>query len=49
MLEVVSGRRAIDLTYSDEKIILLDWIRRLSDEGRLVAAVDYLLGIHFDV
>ena len=40
MLEVVSGRRAIDLTYSDEKIILLDWIRRLSDEGRLVAAVD---------
>ncbi|KAL5134400.1 Receptor like protein kinase S.2 [Glycine soja] len=40
VLEVVSGRRAIDLTYSDEKIILLDWIRRLSDEGRLVAAVD---------
>jgi len=40
VLEVVSGRRAIDLTYPDEKIILLDWIRRLSDEGRLVDAGD---------
>ncbi|XP_020207103.1 receptor like protein kinase S.2 [Cajanus cajan] len=40
VLEVVSGRRAIDLTYPDEKIILLDWVRRLSDEGRLVGAGD---------
>ncbi|KAK7386168.1 hypothetical protein VNO78_26200 [Psophocarpus tetragonolobus] len=40
VLEVVSGRRAIDLTYPDEKIILLDWVRRLSDEGRLIAAGD---------
>ncbi|XP_058736809.1 receptor like protein kinase S.2-like [Vicia villosa] len=40
VLEIVSGRRAIDLAYSDEKIILLDWIRRLSDEGKLVEAAD---------
>ncbi|KAL2336932.1 hypothetical protein Fmac_011378 [Flemingia macrophylla] len=40
VLEVVSGRRAIDLTYPDEQIILLDWIRRLSDEGKLLEAVD---------
>ncbi|XP_027335161.1 receptor like protein kinase S.2-like [Abrus precatorius] len=40
VLEVVSGRRAIDLTYPDEQIILLDWIRRLSDEGKLLEAAD---------
>ncbi|EOY05297.1 Lectin-domain containing receptor kinase A4.3 [Theobroma cacao] len=40
VLEVVSGRRAVDLTFPDEQIILLDWIRRLSDEGRLLHAGD---------
>ncbi|ESW06381.1 hypothetical protein PHAVU_010G043600 [Phaseolus vulgaris] len=40
VLEVVCGRRAIDLTYPDEKIILLDWVRRLSDEGRVIDAGD---------
>lgn len=40
VLEVVSGRRAVDLTFPDEQIILLDWIRRLSDEGRLLQAGD---------
>lgn len=40
MLEVVSGRRAVDLTYADDQIILLDWIRRLSDEGKLLQAGD---------
>lgn len=40
VLEVVSGRRAIDLTHPDEQIILLDWIRRLSDEGKLLEAAD---------
>jgi serine/threonine protein kinase len=39
-LEVVSGRRAVDLTYPDDQIILLDWIRRLSDEGKLLQAGD---------
>lgn len=43
VLEVVSGRRAVDLTYPDDRIILLDWIRRLSDEERLVEAGDTLL------
>ncbi|XWS22371.1 hypothetical protein CRYUN_Cryun29cG0028100 [Craigia yunnanensis] len=38
--EVASGRRAVDLTFPDEQIILLDWIRRLSDEGRLSHARD---------
>ncbi|GFY93040.1 protein kinase family protein [Actinidia rufa] len=40
VMEVVSGRRAVDLTYADDQIILLDWIRRLSDEGRLLQAGD---------
>ncbi|CAJ2669941.1 unnamed protein product [Trifolium pratense] len=40
VLEIVSGRRAIDLAYSDDKIILLDWIRRLCDEGKLIEAAD---------
>ncbi|KAK7350496.1 hypothetical protein VNO77_09189 [Canavalia gladiata] len=40
VLEVVSGRRAIDLTYPDDQIILLDWVRRLSDERKLVDAGD---------
>lgn len=40
VLEVVSGRRAVDLTFSDDQIILLDWIRRLSDDGKLLQAGD---------
>lgn len=40
LLEIVSGRRAVDLTYPDDQIILLDWIRRLSDEGKLLQAGD---------
>ncbi|KAI3469968.1 hypothetical protein Pfo_026631 [Paulownia fortunei] len=40
VLEVVSGRRAVDLTYPDDEIVLLDWIRRLSDEGTLLQAGD---------
>lgn len=43
VLEVVSGRRAIDLTFPDDQIILLDWIRRLSDEGTLLQAGDHRL------
>lgn len=33
VLEVVSGRRAVDLTCPDDQIVLLDWIRKLSDDG----------------
>lgn len=40
VLEVVTGRRAVDLTCPDDQIILLDWIRRLSDEGTVVQAGD---------
>ncbi|XP_057957914.1 receptor like protein kinase S.2 [Malania oleifera] len=40
VLEVVSGRRAVDLTYPDDQIILLDYIRRLSDEGKLLQVGD---------
>ncbi|GAV67679.1 Pkinase domain-containing protein/Pkinase_Tyr domain-containing protein [Cephalotus follicularis] len=40
VLEVVSGRRAVDLSCSDGQMILLDWIRRLSDEGKLLQAGD---------
>ncbi|EPS72322.1 hypothetical protein M569_02433, partial [Genlisea aurea] len=40
LLEIVSGRRAVDLAYSDDQIVLLDWIRRLSDDDSLRSAVD---------
>ncbi|KAA8544494.1 hypothetical protein F0562_022466 [Nyssa sinensis] len=40
VLEVVSGRRAVDLTFPDDQIILLDWIRRLHDEETLLRAAD---------
>lgn len=40
VLEIVSGRRAVDLTYPDDQIILLDWTRKLSDEGMLLQAGD---------
>ena len=39
-MEVVSGRRAMDLACPDDQIILLDWIRKLSDEGKLLQAGD---------
>ncbi|KAL9240116.1 hypothetical protein vseg_014373 [Gypsophila vaccaria] len=39
-LEVISGRRAVDLAYPDDKIILLDWVRRLADQGKLLEAGD---------
>ncbi|KAK1362683.1 Receptor like protein kinase S.2 [Heracleum sosnowskyi] len=40
VLEIVSGRRAMDLAFQDDQIILLDWIRRLSDEGMVLKAGD---------
>ncbi|KAD5803688.1 hypothetical protein E3N88_15048 [Mikania micrantha] len=40
LLEITSGRKAIDLSLSDEKIILLDWIRMLADEQMVLKAVD---------
>lgn len=40
VLEVASGRRAVDLTYPDNKIILLDWVRRLADNGKMLRAAD---------
>ncbi|KAL0710606.1 hypothetical protein Bca4012_017584 [Brassica carinata] len=40
LLEVVSGRRAVDLSFSEDKIVLLDWVRRLSDDRKLLAAGD---------
>lgn len=40
VLEVVSGRRAVDLAYPDDRIVLLDWIRGLSGEGKLLQAGD---------
>lgn len=40
VLEIVSGRRAVDLAYPDDQIILLDWIRRLSDEKMVLQAGD---------
>ncbi|XP_073013379.1 receptor like protein kinase S.2 [Typha latifolia] len=43
VLEVATGRRAVDLTYPDEQIFMLDWVRRLSDENKLLSAGDHKL------
>ncbi|EMS58747.1 Receptor like protein kinase S.2 [Triticum urartu] len=40
LLEVATGRRAVDLAYPDDQIFMLDWVRRLSDEGKLLKAGD---------
>ncbi|KAJ3671770.1 hypothetical protein LUZ60_007849 [Juncus effusus] len=40
VLELITGRRAVDLAYSDDQIFMLDWVRRLSDAGKLVDARD---------
>lgn len=39
-LEVATGRRAVDLAYPDDKIFMLDWVRRLADNGELLSAID---------
>ncbi|KAL3724581.1 hypothetical protein ACJRO7_029707 [Eucalyptus globulus] len=40
VLEVASGRRAVHLACPDDRIVLLDWVRHLSDEGMLLKAGD---------
>ncbi|KAF0895541.1 hypothetical protein E2562_013623 [Oryza meyeriana var. granulata] len=40
LLEVATGRRAVDLAYPDDQIFMLDWVRRLSDDGKLLDAGD---------
>jgi serine/threonine protein kinase len=40
VLELTTGRRAVDLTYPDDQIFMLDWVRRMSDEGKLKIAGD---------
>ncbi|KAL6841621.1 hypothetical protein ACP4OV_028560 [Aristida adscensionis] len=40
LLEVATGRRAVDLAYPDDQIFMLDWVRRLSDQGKLLNAAD---------
>ncbi|KAJ4751951.1 receptor lectin kinase [Rhynchospora pubera] len=40
VLELATGRRAVDLTYPDDQIFMLDWVRRLSDEGKVMNAGD---------
>ncbi|VFQ61102.1 unnamed protein product [Cuscuta campestris] len=42
-LEVASGRRAVDLACPDDQIVLLDWVRRLSDDGAVLQAGDVRL------
>eukprot|EP00253_Pinus_taeda_P002801 PITA_02801 len=40
LLEIVSGRRIIDIRLPDEMQILLEWGRRLCDEGNLLDMID---------
>ncbi|CAI0380309.1 unnamed protein product [Linum tenue] len=48
VLEVVAGRRAVDLAYPDDQIVLLDWVRQLSDEGKVLQAGDTRLDKEYD-
>ncbi|XP_074578767.1 receptor like protein kinase S.2-like [Curcuma longa] len=43
VLEVATGRRAVNLSSPDDQIFLLDWVRRLADEGRCLDAMDQRL------
>ncbi|KAG6486103.1 receptor like protein kinase S.2-like [Zingiber officinale] len=43
VLEVATGRRAVDLSSPDDQIFMLDWIRRLADDGRCLEAGDHRL------
>ncbi|KAK1411150.1 hypothetical protein QVD17_37695 [Tagetes erecta] len=40
LLEIASGRRAVDLTLPDDQIILVDRVRRLADEKMVLQAAD---------
>ncbi|XP_076943091.1 receptor like protein kinase S.2-like [Bidens hawaiensis] len=40
LLEIASGRRAVDLTLPDDQIILVDRFRKLSDEKMVLQAAD---------
>ncbi|PKA57788.1 Receptor like protein kinase S.2 [Apostasia shenzhenica] len=40
ILEVATGRRAVNLAYPDDKIFMLDWVRQLADDGELLTAGD---------
>ncbi|EFJ32970.1 hypothetical protein SELMODRAFT_30228, partial [Selaginella moellendorffii] len=50
-LEVVSGRRALDLDFEFDKegVLLLDWIWQMHERGRLMEVVDAKLQDDFDV
>ncbi|GLJ07527.1 hypothetical protein SUGI_0069140 [Cryptomeria japonica] len=48
-LEMASGRRAIDLSYPDEQIVLVDWVRDLYENDRLLEAGDSRLPDGFDL
>ncbi|KVI00379.1 Concanavalin A-like lectin/glucanase, subgroup [Cynara cardunculus var. scolymus] len=43
LLEIASGRKAVDLAFPDDRIILLDWIRELADDQLLLQAADHRL------
>ncbi|KGN63539.1 L-type lectin-domain containing receptor kinase S.1 [Cucumis sativus] len=40
VLEVVCGRRPIELAAEEEEMVLIDWVRDLYSAGRLIAAAD---------
>ncbi|KAK9062535.1 hypothetical protein SSX86_019722 [Deinandra increscens subsp. villosa] len=40
LLEIASGRRAVDLTLPDDQIILVDWVRKLADQKMVLKAAD---------
>ncbi|XP_057829060.1 L-type lectin-domain containing receptor kinase SIT2 [Cryptomeria japonica] len=44
MLEVACGRRPVDLSLDDSQIVMVDWLRKLHANGKLMDAADPNLG-----
>ncbi|KAK3227919.1 hypothetical protein Dsin_007781 [Dipteronia sinensis] len=50
ILEVACGRRPIDMTTEDEdKAVLMDWVRELYGQGRLIEAADRRIREEYEV
>ncbi|XP_057821367.2 L-type lectin-domain containing receptor kinase VII.1-like [Cryptomeria japonica] len=47
MLEVACGRRPVDLSSDDSQVVLLDWVRKLYANRKLMDAADPKLGGYF--
>ncbi|XP_038879424.1 L-type lectin-domain containing receptor kinase S.1 [Benincasa hispida] len=49
VLEVVCGRRPIELAAEEEEMVLIDWVRDLYSIGRLIAAADSRIRDEYEI